>query len=141
MRCSDLERIICQNRLPKARWTRDSGEGADLLSHSLWPVLKEKELSIVGHPRIDHDDWKEGEDFNYTAVLEIIPPIPELDYGDIRIILPERELKDEIVDEEIERLGYRMGESTEIKDRPVKDGDFILVDFESETPEVTIETI
>jgi len=130
---------IIDRRFGRERIIHDATE--DIIEDSLWPVLKEKELSIVGHPRIDHDDWKEGEDFNYTAVLEIIPPIPEVDYKDIKIVLQDRALNDELVDEEIEHLGYRMGESTEIKDRPVKDGDFILVDFESETPEVTIETI
>jgi trigger factor len=132
-------RNILNRRFGREKIIHDATE--DVIEDSLWPVLKEKELSIVGHPRVDHDEWNEGESFSYTAVMEIIPPIPDLDYKDIRIVLPVRELKDEMVDEEVEHLSYRVGESTEIKDRPVKEGDFILVDFEAETPDVTIETI
>jgi len=113
----------------------------DVIEETLWPVLKEKELILIGRPRVDHDKWKDGEDFRYTAKLEIVPPIPEVDYSVLKAILPEREMTDEILDEEMRRVSLRFGESKEIEDRTVQENDLLLIHFEGEVPEVEVESI
>jgi len=113
----------------------------EAIKDTIWPLIKEKELTVVGQPRIDHIDWTDGTDFRYVAVFEVIPQIPEVDYETIGVKLPERKLDDEMVETEIRRISVRLGESTEIKDRPVQNGDFLLISFQGEVPDVLVDTI
>ncbi len=113
----------------------------DIIQDTVWPMVNDRELTLIGQPRIDFDDWVEGKDFRYTVVLEIVPPIPEIEYEELKAVLPEREITDEMMEGELRRIGIRLGESTEIKDRPVVDGDFLMIHFEGEVPDVMMDTI
>jgi len=113
----------------------------DVIHETLGPVLREKELTLVGPPRVDHDEWKDGEGFRYVATFEVVPPIPAVDYEEIGATLPEREVTQEVIEEELRRLRMRFGQASEIKDRPVQKGDFALIRFEAEVPEVSMESI
>lgn len=111
-----------------------------IIKDSFWPLLKERELTLIGNPRIDADDWKEGEEFRYTAVMEVMPKVPELKYDEIKVTLPEREITDDDIEGSLRRLRIQLGAVTEITDRPSQTDDFLLVDFEGEVPEVMVPT-
>ncbi|MCX6647522.1 MAG: trigger factor [bacterium] len=113
----------------------------NVIESTIWPALKEKEITIVGRPRIDFSPWTRGEDFAYRAVFEIVPPISQIDYESITAILPIREITDENMAEELRKLSIRLGTSERISDRPVKNGDLVLASFEGEVPEVTISSL
>jgi len=112
----------------------------ETIEEAFWPAVKDKELILAGKPRIEPLPWKDGEDFKFVAVLEAVPPIPEVAYENIEILLPEREITDETIDEEIRKLSIRFGEATEIKDRPASNGDFVTLIFSGEVPDQTVET-
>jgi trigger factor len=112
-----------------------------VIHETLWPALKDKEFMVVGQPRIDHDEWKDGEDFQYTAKLEIVPPVPAVEYNELKVSLPEHEMTEELVDNELRRISVSLGESTDISDRPAQNDDFLLIVFSGEVPEVMVESI
>jgi len=113
----------------------------DVIEDTLWPVLKEKELSVIGPPRIDPGKWEEGRDFTYTAVIEVVPQIPPIDISAINPILPDRSFSDKELDEELRRMSLRLGEFEAITDRPVQKGDIILATFEGEVDSVMVDSI
>jgi len=113
----------------------------DIIQDTLFPILKEKEISLVGTPRVDHDPWEDGSEFKYVATIEMVPPIPEVDYASLEAVLPRREMTDEILDGAVRRLRISLGESRQVKDRPVRSGDFLLLHFEAEVPDVMVESI
>jgi trigger factor len=112
-----------------------------VIESTIWPALREKEFTIVGQPRIDFEPWTDGSEFNYRAIFEIVPPIPDIDYESITSTLPVREVTDEILLEELRRLGMRLGESKNITDRTVKNGDLLMINFNGEAPDVTINSL
>ena len=113
----------------------------NVIESTIWPALKEKEITIVGRPRIDFDPWTHGQEFNYQAVFEIVPPIPQIDCESYTVILPVREVTDEIMGEELRRLGIRLGKPERITDRPVREGDLALIIFDGEVPDVMVSTL
>jgi len=113
----------------------------EVIKDTLWPVLQEKELTVVGPPKIDHDHWQDGSDFVYTARLEVMPQIPEVDYSLLTATLPERKFEDKELGEELRRMALRLGESEVISDRPVEKGDVILSTFEGEVADVMVDGI
>ena len=113
----------------------------DVIEDTLWPVLREKELTVIGPPRIDPGKWEEGGDFTYTAVIEVVPQIPPIDISAIKPMLPERTFSDKELEEELRRMSLRLGEFEAITDRPVQKGDIILASFEGEVEDVEVDSI
>ncbi|HEX9744516.1 MAG TPA: trigger factor [bacterium] len=114
---------------------------SDVIEQTFWPQIEKKEFMVVGSPRIETGKFEEGKDFEYAAVFEIVPPIPVLNYEDLKVYLPTREVKEERVEEEIRNLSIRMGESEEIKGREAGKGDYAVVELEGEVPDVIVDTL
>ncbi len=114
---------------------------AEIIEQTLWPFLKERELTLIGRPRLDDKAWKDNEEFQYVVTMEVLPSIPEIDYAELKAVLPEREVTDEDVVMELRRFRIMFGTRTGITDRSTKEGDFVMVDLEGEVPDVTINTV
>lgn len=132
-------RNILNRHFGKEQILADSYE--KVIESTIWPALREKEFTIVGQPRIDFEPWTDGSEFNYRAVFEIVPHIPDIDYESITSMLPVREVTDEILGEELRRLSMRLGKSTAINDRSVKNGDLLMINFNGEIPDVKINSL
>jgi trigger factor len=112
----------------------------EVMNDTFWPLIKERELTLIGNPRIDTKEWKEGEEFSYVAVMEVMPQVPEIDYSQLKATLPEREVTDEDIEDSLRRFRIQWGTSVDITDRPSKTGDFLTVDFEGEVPDEMVTT-
>jgi trigger factor len=113
----------------------------EVVEDTFWPAIKQYEFTIVGKPQITPGEMHEGEDFHYTALVEVLPPIPELKFDDIKITLPTHEVTDEVIAEEMRSLQIRLATQSSVTDRPAADDDFVEVDFESEVPDVMVNTL
>ena len=131
-------RGILNRHFGKEKIFKETAE--ELIEDTIWPVLKQKELTVVSRPVIDPREWHEGEEFRYVATVEVLPPVPEIDYENIKVTLPKREVTEEILADELHRLRIRLGKSASITDRPAGDGDIVTVDFEGEVPDVMLES-
>ncbi|HDS30363.1 MAG TPA: trigger factor, partial [Firmicutes bacterium] len=113
----------------------------EVMNDTFWPLIRDRELTVIGNPRIDTKGWKEGGELKYVAVFEVIPQVPQIDYANIHVILPNREITDDDIEVGLRRFRILFGSQKKITDRPTQTGDFLNVDIEMESKDVTVPTI
>lgn len=94
--------------------------------------LQEKSLTPVSQPDIEDVEIRAGEDFQYTAIVEVKPQVEVSDYVGIEIEkqkgVPITEEKVQGRLDEIREMFARLEDLEE--DRPVQEGDFVLVEHQ-----------
>ncbi len=66
-----------------------------------WEIAKEKNLNPIGQPTMTDFDFKPGEDLNFKVKYEVLPQIELKDYTDQKIEVPNFQVKDSEVKNEI----------------------------------------
>src|SRR3977135_412967 len=79
-------------------------------------------------PRVEIVSAAEGADLEYKMSVEVLPDMPEPDFGGLGIERLVAEVPDEDVDRALERLAESQ-RKTEPVERPVENGDIVVVDF------------
>jgi NitT/TauT family transport system substrate-binding protein len=103
-------------------------------------ALEGSDLDVVAPPEIDVKRFEDGEDLVFEAVVET-RPAPELkEYTGLEVARPASEVSDEDVDEQIEHLRMRFA-SLEVAERPLRSGDFALIDLTTYRHDETIEEL
>ena len=69
-----------------------------------WEIAKEKNLNPIGQPTMTDFDFKPGEDLNFKVKYEILPQIELKDYTDQKIEIPNFQVKDSEVKNEIDYI-------------------------------------
>ncbi|OCC16373.1 Cell division trigger factor [Dissulfuribacter thermophilus] len=103
-----------------------------LIRETFPKALEELDVKLITEPRLENaGDLKEGEPFSYSALLDLWPEFDLPEYKGIKLEKPPYEVTEEEVDEQMEALRKHFGsvESLE-EDRPVQEGDLVIVDFE-----------
>ncbi len=90
----------------------------------------EKDLEIVSRPKIDVVQAEKGKNFIFTAEVALKPSVELGKYKGVKIDKIETEVTDEDVDKEIKREQESNARTITVTDRPVKDGDTAVIDFE-----------
>ncbi len=85
---------------------------------------------IVSSPVVDIEQIEKGRPFIYTASVALKPPVKLGEYKGVVIDKISTEVTDEDVDEVLERERRKNARQITVTDRPVQDGDTILLDFE-----------
>lgn len=93
-------------------------------------VSEHKELDIVSQPEIDVTQCKKGEPFIFTAEVALKPEVELGKYKGVKIAKIDKEVTDEEIDKEIEKEREANARSIAVEDRPVKDKDMTIIDFE-----------
>ena len=89
-----------------------------------------KELEVVSQPSIDVVQMEKGKNFIFTAEVALKPPVELGKYKGVKIEKIETEVTDEDIDNEIKREQESNARTITVTDRPVKDGDTAMIDFE-----------
>ena len=95
-------------------------------------AIREKNLRPALPPKVEIVSAAEGADLEYTMSLEVLPEMPEPEFGDLGL----EKLSVEVPDEEIDRALERMAESqrkAEPVERAAATGDVVVVDFVGRT--------
>lgn len=103
-----------------------------LIRETFPKALEELDVKLITEPRLENaGDLKEGEPFSYSALLDLWPEFDLPEYKGIKLEKPPYEVTEEEVDVQMEALRKHFGsvESLE-EDRPVQEGDLVIVDFE-----------
>ncbi len=99
---------------------------------------KEKEIEMIANPDVSVKDLNAK-----GLVLEVIVPVkPEVKLGaykGIKMDKIEYNVKDEDVDADIERVRERNSRLIDVEDRPVKDGDTVIIDYSGSVDGVKFE--
>ena len=93
-------------------------------------ALDECEEDIVSSPEIDVDQIEKGKPFIFTAVVALKPEVKLGKYKGVKVDKADTEVTDEEVAAEINRERENNARNIEVTDRPVKDGDMTVIDFE-----------
>lgn len=102
----------------------------DCINSSYPDAAKESGEEIVSNPEINVTQIEAGKPFIYTAEVAVKPPVSLGKYKGVEVEKQVVTVFDEEVDAEIRKEQEKNASKTEITDRPVKDGDDIVLDFE-----------
>lgn len=93
-------------------------------------ALDECEEDIVSSPEIDVTQIEKGKSFIFTATVALKPEVKLGKYKGVKVEAAEVTVTDEEVDTKIEKERENNARTIEVTDRPVKDGDMTVLDFE-----------
>lgn len=93
-------------------------------------ALDECEEDIVSSPEIDVTQIEKGKSFIFTATVALKPEVKLGKYKGVKVEAAEVIVTDEEVDAKIEKERENNARTIEVTDRPVKDGDMTVLDFE-----------
>ena len=102
----------------------------DCINSSYPDAAKESGEDIVSNPEINVTQIEAGKPFIYTAEVAVKPPVSLGKYKGVEVDKQEITVFDEEIDAEIRKEQEKNASRNEITDRPVKDGDDIVLDFE-----------
>lgn len=92
-------------------------------------ALDELDLDVIDHPRSEFSQIKKGEGFTVTITVAVYPEIEVKDYKGVEIETITNEVTDEDVENELKSRARRNSRMVTV-DRPAKDGDTVLIDYE-----------
>jgi trigger factor len=96
-------------------------------------AVVETDLRPIDRPEIHFDeplDEKEG--FKFSATVAVRPEATLSEYRGLEVPKREVEVADEQVDEQLEQMRSQFATLAAIEDRPVQEGDFVIIDFRGE---------
>ena len=94
---------------------------------------------IVSSPSIEVTQIKKGEPFIFTAEVALKPEVKLGKYKGVAVDKADLNVTDEEVDAEVNKERENNARNIEVTDRPVKDGDMTVLDFEGFVDGVAFE--
>ena len=125
-----------KGKAPRSIIEKKYGEGVffedainNLFSANYPSALDELELNVIDSPRAEFSQIKKGEGFTVTITVECYPEIEVKDYKGVEIEAVSSEVTDEDVENELKARARRNSRMVTV-DRPAKEGDTLLIDYE-----------
>ena len=101
--------------------------------------IKENNLEVVSKPDIDIIQMEKGKDLIFTAVVQTKPDVELGKYKGIDLEKIEYTVKDEDIEHELGHMAEKNVRIISVEDRPVKNGDIAVIDFEGSIDGVPFE--
>lgn len=101
-----------------------------LIPENYEKALEECTEDIVSSPKIDVTQIEAGKPFIFTAEVALKPEVTLGKYKGVKVDKIDVAVSDEEVDAEINKERERNARNITVEDRPVKDGDMTIIDFE-----------
>ena len=98
-----------------------------------------KEIEVVSRPEIEVTQCEKGKSFIYIASVALKPEVKLGKYKGVKIEKVSTEVTDADVDAEIEKERKANSRTIVVEDRPVKDGDITVINFEGFVDGVAFE--
>jgi len=124
-----------KGKAPRSLIEKRYGEGVffeeavnNLISLNYPLALDELDLEVIDYPRTELGQTRKGEGFEATVTVECYPEFEVTDYKGVEIDRVSAEVTDEDVDKEIAGMADKNSRMVEV-DRPVQDGDTVLIDY------------
>src|SRR5262245_5349338 len=107
---------------------------SQLLPHSLGDAIREKELKVIGEPSVEDLKFKDDESIDVTFNVEVAPEFTLSNFKEIPITKRVYKIRDEDVDNTIERLRQGQAQLVPIEDRPAQAGDIVTANLKGTIP-------
>ena len=125
-----------KGKVPYALAVQYYGEGVlyedaiEEIANAAYPeAIKEHDLKVVSRPDLDVDEIND-EGMKYKIIVTVKPEFTLGKYEGVEAVYYEREVNDESVDEELQRMLKRNSSLEEVTDRPAQEGDTAVIDYE-----------
>ena len=92
--------------------------------------IEENKLEVVSRPDIHIENIKKGEDLVFTATVQTKPEVVLGQYKGVELKKVEYKVTDEDVNHELEHMQEHNSRIITVEDRPVKEKDIAVIDFE-----------
>lgn len=92
-------------------------------------TIRERNLRPALPPKFDIVSFSEGADLEYKMLVEILPEIPEPEFGDLGIERLAVEVPEESIEAAIQRMAEQQRKSEPVE-RPAEMGDILMIDIE-----------
>ncbi len=102
----------------------------ELIPDAYDKALDECEEDIVSSPKIEVVQIEAGKPFIFTATVALKPDVKLGKYKGVKVDKIDTTVTDEEIDEEINKERENNARNITVEDRPVKDGDMTILDFE-----------
>ena len=102
-------------------------------------AVKEHNLEPVDRPEIDIVEIESGKGLVFKAIVTVKPEVQLGQYKGIEAEKKEYNVTDEDVDKEIQLIREKNARLVEVTDRPVKNGDTVLIDFKGFVDDVQFD--
>jgi trigger factor len=114
----------------------------DLISESFPKAVDEVKTFPLGQPILEKESLKQDNNFIYSAIMEVRPEFEVKDYLGLEVEQEIFSVTEEDVQKRLEEIREANGKLTSIEeDRPIKDGDYAIVDYQGFENGVSIEGI
>ena len=102
-------------------------------------AIKNNDIEAVSKPNIDITQMEKGKDLIFTATVQTKPEVKLGKYKGIEIKKIEYNVSDEEINHELGHMQERNSRLISVEDRPVKEGDITVIDFEGFVDGVAFE--
>lgn len=104
-----------------------------LVGESCRGAASQEKLPVVGEPRVLRTNWltwKEGEQMEFTARVELIPTVEAKKYKGLSFEMDDFTVNDKSVDDALKQFLEPRSELKEVEaKRGVREGDFVVINF------------
>lgn len=102
-----------------------------IIQASFVEAIQETKLNVLGHPDIEPPELQSGQPYLYDAVVEIQPELADINFRGLELKKTIYQASDKELENQLKMMQKNMAsQQTVEEERPVKDGDFVLVDYE-----------
>jgi trigger factor len=101
-----------------------------LVPEALSAALTDKALRSVGEPQIDQMTLTQAEPLRFVATVQIIPDFDVADYHAWTFERRIAPVRDDEIDDALERVRERHAALETVEGRPVQEGDFVIIDYQ-----------
>ena len=102
----------------------------EVINKTYGDAMKESGLDIVSRPEISVEKIEKGETFVYTALVAVKPPVTLGEYKGIEVERARPEVTDADIEAELKKVQEQNSRLVSVEDRPVENGDQVLIDFD-----------
>lgn len=103
----------------------------DLINETLPKAFEEVETLPLGPPVLEKETLKQGEDFKYSAMMEVRPQFEVRDYLGVEVEKEKCTVTEEDVRNQLEQIRKSNGKLTSVvQDRPIQRDDYVILDYE-----------
>jgi trigger factor len=106
-----------------------------LIEHAVLDAMKEKHLDPIGEPKVSDVVAEDGKPLTFKLDVEVRPEVNPKDYRGLKVPAETAEVTQEDIEKALTELRQRNATYEPVEDRPVADGDFVLVDIKGTYPE------
>lgn len=102
----------------------------EVINNTYRDAMKESGLDIVSRPEISVEKIEKGQTFIYTALVAVKPPVTLGEYKGIEVERARPEVTDADIEAELKKVQEQNSRLVSVEDRPVADGDQVVIDFD-----------